>query len=74
MLLREVIIWKRLIHPNIVPFTGATFNPLLIVSEWMSGGNLTAYIKLNPRANVVTLVSSLFDLLPPRKKPASAFQ
>ena len=57
MWLREALIWKRLTHPNIVPFIGVTLNPLQLVSEWMSGGNLTAYIKSNPRVDRVSLVS-----------------
>ena len=60
------MIWKRLIHPNVVPFLGVTSNPLQIVSEWMSDGNLTTYVKLNPYTNRVILVSPLFDLLPKR--------
>ena len=58
------MIWKRLTHANIVPFIGVTFNPLQIVSEWMSNGNLTAYVKSNPRADRIILVSPFFDPLP----------
>ena len=68
MLNREALIWKRLIHPNIVPFTGVTLDPLQIVSEWMSGGDLPIYIKSHPDANRVTLVSPLFGSL---QKPAT---
>ena len=57
MLCREVLIWRRLIHPNIVPFRGATLSPPQIISEWMSGGDLTTYINLNSDANRVALVS-----------------
>jgi len=61
MLYREAVIWKRLIHPSVVPFTGVTFDPLQIVSEWMSGGNLTTHIEANPRTNRIALVSASFD-------------
>jgi len=54
--------WKRLTHPNIVPFKGVTLDPLQIVSEWMPGGDLTDYISLNPQANRINLVS---PFLPP---------
>jgi serine/threonine protein kinase len=64
MLYREALISKRLIHANIVPFRGVTLNPLQIMTEWMSGGDLTVYIKLNPHANRVALVSLA---LPPSK-------
>ena len=39
---------------------GVTFNPLQIISEWMSNGNLTAYVKSNPHADRISLVSSSF--------------
>jgi len=61
MLYREAVIWKRLKHVNVVPFIGVTFAPLQIVSEWMSGGDLTAHLKSNPQTSRITLVSSLSD-------------
>ena len=57
MLFREALMWKRLMHPNIVPFVGVTTDPPQIVSKWMPGGNLTTYIKLNPHRDRVSLVS-----------------
>ena len=54
--------WKRLIHPNIVPFVGVTVDPPQIASEWMPGGNLTSYIKSNPRKDRVSLVSLSLSL------------
>jgi len=50
-------VWKRLDHPNIVPFKGVTFEPPQLVSEWMDGGELRKYIGDNPHANLVSLVS-----------------
>ncbi|KAF9789440.1 kinase-like domain-containing protein, partial [Thelephora terrestris] len=47
---------KRLTHQNIVPFIGATVNPLRIASEWMPGGDLTTYINTKPRTNQVALL------------------
>ena len=49
--------WKRLIHPNVVPFVGVTADPPQIVSEFMPHGNLATYIKSNPQQNRVSLVS-----------------
>ena len=49
--------WKRLNHPNIVPFKGATFEPLQLVSDWMPGGELREYIRNNCHANLISLVS-----------------
>ena len=51
--------WKRLRHPNIVPFLGVTHKPLQIVSEWMPNGTLTHYVEKNPGADRIALVSRL---------------
>ena len=51
--------WKRLVHPNIVPFKGVSIDPPQIVSEWMPNGDLTTYIKSNPQRDPVSLVSLL---------------
>lgn len=61
MLYREAVIWKRLKNDNVVPFIGVTFTPLQIVSEWMSGGDLTAHIKSKPQTKRIALVSPLTD-------------
>jgi serine/threonine protein kinase len=61
MLYREALIWKRLMHANIVPFIGVTLSPLQIMSEWMPGGELTAYIKYNPHASRVAIVSPVYS-------------
>ena len=61
---REAVMWKRLIHTNIVPFIGVILDPLQFVSKWMPGGDLTNYIGLNPRVNRINLVSPV--LVPPR--------
>lgn len=39
------MVWKHLVHPNIVPLLGTTTAPLQFVSDWMSGGNLKEYIE-----------------------------
>ena len=54
---KEAIIWKRLRHPNIVPFIGVTTDPLQIVSEWMPNGVLTEFLERNPGTNRIRLVS-----------------
>ena len=51
--------WKRLKHPNVVPFLGVTSKPLQFVSEWMPNGTLTNYVRKNPGANRISLVSLL---------------
>jgi len=57
MVYREALVWKRLTHPNIVPFRGVIPSPLQIISEWMPGGDVTTYIRLKPHAKRVPLVS-----------------
>lgn len=51
--------WKHAKHPNIVSFRGVTAAPLQLVSDWMSGGNLTEYINKNPGADLLGLVCFL---------------
>jgi len=67
MLHREAVMWKRLTHPNIVPFKGVTLDPLQIVSEWMPGGDLTGYINLNPQVDRISLVRPFLSL--PETRP-----
>ena len=52
--LGETIAWKRLMHPNVVPFLVVTETPLQLVSEWVSNGTLTEYV--NRGADKVRLV------------------
>ena len=55
----EAIAWKHLEHPNIVPLLGINMTPFppQLISDWISGGNLTEYIKGNPGADRLGLVS-----------------
>ena len=66
-LCREVLIWKRLSHPNILPLVGVSVakNPrhFRIISEWMPNGNVMEYTRSNPRANRLRLVSSVVRFL-----------
>ena len=50
--------WKRLNHPNIVPFKGVTLDPLQLISEWMPCGESRDYIKENQGVNHISLVGS----------------
>lgn len=47
---------KYLQHPNIVPLLGVTVDPLELISEWMSGGDLPGYISNHPEADRHSLV------------------
>ncbi|EIN03685.1 kinase-like protein, partial [Punctularia strigosozonata HHB-11173 SS5] len=57
---REAVVWKRLIHPNIVPFIGVEpRNQACIVSEWMDNGDIMSYLEDHPRANRIDLITDI---------------
>ena len=60
----EIIGWKYVSHPNVLPFHGVSeaLFPFCIISPWMSNGNIIEYSKKNQRANRLRLVSDLHDL------------
>lgn len=62
-LCREVIGWKHLSHPNVLPLIGVSVlaNPrcFLILTEWMPNGSVIQYARSNPWANRLRLVSLL---------------
>ena len=67
------MVWKRLNHPNIVPFKGVTFEPLQLVSEWMDLEELREYLGTNDDADLISLVShfgSVFISLQTSPHPA----
>ncbi|RXW24935.1 hypothetical protein EST38_g899 [Candolleomyces aberdarensis] len=63
-LIREAKVWSRFSHKHVVPFFGISFDvgrgqpgaPALIC-PYYSNGNLTEYLKANPKANVIKLLS-----------------
>ena len=62
-----MVIWKRISHPNVVPFLGVSEvpTPLCMVSEWMPNGNVRDYVRINPEASrlqLVCRVKSALDL------------
>ena len=65
---KEVMMWKTLRHPNVLPLIGVTMTEfrLVMVSEWMENGNVTDFLKTNGEADRLELVSSSLSLsLPP---------
>ena len=50
--------WSVLRHENILPLLGVTMieDQLVVVSEWMVGGNLTEFVKVNVHADRLGLV------------------
>lgn len=61
---KEVVIWKNLSHPNILPFIGAAMvtepnhEKYEIVSEFMENGNIRSFIGQNAGANRLELVGA----------------
>ena len=51
--------WKCLDHPNIVAFKGVTLDPLQLVSEWMSGGELRKHLEEHRDVDLVNLVGPI---------------
>lgn len=49
--------WKYMIHPHVLPLLGVTVEPFQLISDWMSGGDLPQYIRDNPGADRLRLVS-----------------
>ena len=60
-LCREVLVWKRLSHPNVLPLLGVSVSKdpqhFRIITEWMPNGDVTEYIGSNPEVNRLRLVS-----------------
>ena len=65
MFYREVVAWKRLQHPNIVPFLGVPMKvlPFEIVSVWMENGRITEYMRKNPEVDRINLVSKFIPIV-----------
>ncbi|KAH8110507.1 kinase-like domain-containing protein, partial [Phellopilus nigrolimitatus] len=61
---REVKVWSRLEHPNILPFLGfiveeSGFSSL--VSEWMDNGTVSIYIKNHPKCNLMRIILGIAE-------------
>jgi serine/threonine protein kinase len=55
---REVMAWKTLRHPNILPLIGVVVSQtqFAMISDWMANGNINNFIKTHPDANRLELV------------------
>ena len=60
--MKEIRIWSRLTHKNILPFLGFILEgeyPSLI-SEWMDNGTASDYVREHPEDDILELVSRCF--------------
>ena len=55
----EAVVWKRLRHPNVVPFLGVSPVSLQLVSRWAPNGTLTEYVSARPHVDRISLVSAM---------------
>lgn len=60
-LLREVVPWYDLDHPNIASFIGYDFDATSarMVSDWQPNGNALQYVRKHPEVDRLSLVSRL---------------
>ncbi|KAF9785170.1 kinase-like domain-containing protein [Thelephora terrestris] len=58
---KEVITWRTLRHPNVLPLIGVTMSEaqFAMVSEWMSNGNINEFVKANPGENRLKLLEDV---------------
>jgi len=60
-LFQEIVIWRRLSHPNVLPVLGVSpkLFPLCVVTEWMIDGNIMDFTSKHPEVNRLRLVRPL---------------
>ncbi|KAF9786168.1 kinase-like domain-containing protein, partial [Thelephora terrestris] len=60
-LCKEVVMWRFLRHPNILPLLGVsmTENQFAVVSEWMRNGNINQFVRAHPEVNRLKLLEGV---------------
>ncbi|KAF9789359.1 kinase-like domain-containing protein [Thelephora terrestris] len=55
---KEVVMWRKISHPNIVPLLGVSEAPapISMVSEWMPNGDVRSYVEKNPEVSRLQLL------------------
>ncbi|KAF9643165.1 kinase-like protein [Thelephora ganbajun] len=58
---KEVMTWKALRHPNLLPLLGVTMsnNQFTMVSEWMANGNINEFVKTRRDVNRFELLKDV---------------
>lgn len=56
------MVWRALYHPNVLPLLGVTVteDQLVAVSEWMMGGDIMEFVKMNVDVDRLGLVCFSF--------------
>ena len=54
---REVGVWSRLQHSNVLQLYGVWLDPPMMVAPFMDNGNVVEYVYRNPNYNAIRLVS-----------------
>jgi len=59
------VAWRALRHPNVLSLLGVTMagTRLVMVSEWMVGGDINEFVKANINADRLGLVRFSFKVL-----------
>ena len=57
-LFQEIVIWRRLSHPNVLPVLGVSQDPfpLCLITEWMLDGSIVDFTAKHPEVNRLRLV------------------
>ncbi|KAG8945978.1 hypothetical protein FRC04_012096, partial [Tulasnella sp. 424] len=54
----EMEVWRRIVHPHILPFLGySTYPQMILISQFCQHGNLSSYLENHPAVNRVKLLS-----------------
>lgn len=58
----EIILWRQLCHPNVLPFHGVYYlddlhTRVCLISPWMKNGNIVQFLKNAPDSDHVLLVN-----------------
>ncbi|KAF9785257.1 kinase-like domain-containing protein [Thelephora terrestris] len=61
MFCKEVVTWKTLQHPHVLPLIGVSMSKahFAMVSEWMDNGNINEFVKANPDENRLKLLGDV---------------
>jgi len=64
---KEVVAWKALQHPNVLPLIGVTMSEsrFAMISDWMVNGNINNFVKAHPDADRLELVGFPCRIPPP---------